>query len=300
MGDRKQQRQLLGYLLGALDEAERERIDERLARDPGLAAELARVEESLEPFRAVTRVHAPTPGLAARTCRKVFAYSQALAGRRGEPRAARRPVRERARAMSPAAVPPTSTAAWGWSDLLVAVSVFLAIAGLIFPAIQSSRMNMRLVACQNNLRQLGLTEAQFHETRPAAFAHALAAPGMTVGRIGNPSYGSLLHEGIFVDPTSARTARSPKPASRAMPLSLAGLGRGIAPHQGFRHAVGGQNLLFLDGHVTFVAMGPIVDPTVDPLPPDDPFAGSWSSADASHAPGPSDLAPIVLVSGAGR
>lgn len=313
MGDRKQQRQLLGYLLGALDEGEQERVQRRLARDPGLAADLARVEESLEPLRAVTRVHQPPPGLAARTCRRVFAYSQALAGRKGEPRALRRPVRERARAMSPAAVPPASTAAWGWSDVLVAAGVFLAIAGLLFPAIQRSRMNMRLVACQNNLRQLGVTQAQFHDAVPAALAHHAVASvgqagslpdsqiprragGLPYGRIANPSYGSLAGEPV------GRTERSD---ARRIGASFSAVPAVFnppyaTPHQGFRQAVGGRNLLFPDGHVTFVALGPIVDPNVEPSPPDDSFTSPLSSAGVDPLGGPTDFAPIVLVSRPGR
>jgi len=93
--------------------------------------------------------------------------------------------------MSPAAVPPTSTATWGWSDLLVAVGVFLAISGLIFPAIQSSRMNMRLVACQNNLRQIGVARAQFQQPQPVAFdGVTAAASGMALP----VSYASFLRE----------------------------------------------------------------------------------------------------------
>lgn len=297
MGDRKQQRQLLGYLLGALDEGEQERVQRHLARDPGLAAELARVEESLEPLRSVTRAHQPPPGLAARTCRRVFAYSQALAGRRGEPRASRRPVRERARAMSPAAVPPVSTAAWGWGDVLVAAGVFLAIAGLLFPAIQRSRMNMRTVACQNNLRQLGVTQAQFRDTLPVAFTHhPVASAGQAAnlpesrsprqagslpyGRIANPSYKLPVHElaadlAVFNPPYTT-------------------------PHQGFRQAVGGRNLLFPDGHVIFVALGPIVDPNVETSPPDDSVASPLPFPGVTPPGGPTDLAPIVLVSRPGR
>lgn len=285
MSDRKQQQQLLGYLLGALDDCERERIDERLAKDPDLEAELAQAEESLGPLRTVRVSHRPPPGLAARTCRMVFAYSEAFTGRVIEGFAARRPARERARAMSPAAVPPSSTATWGWSDLVVAASVFLAIAGLIFPAIQSSRTNLRLAACQNNMRDIGLTQAQFQQ------AHAV--PAMTAGL----PYASLLREGILTDPTPSLTTKTPKPVLRAAPPSLAGLGRGMpSAHQGFTQAVRGQNLLFLDGRVTFLAMGPIVDPAIDESSPESSFAASSSPDDASPVPSPSDLAPIMLVS----
>jgi len=292
MSDRKQQRQLLGYLLGALDDAERERIHQRLASDPGLGAELARVEESLEPLRAVPRAHQPPPGLAARTCRTVFAYSEALTGRMREARAVRRPARERARAMSPAAVPPTSTASWGWSDLVVAVGVFLAVASVIFPAIQHSRMNMRLVSCQNNLRQIGVTQAQFRQSWPEPVAGPV--PGAPVATRGVP-LASLFRDAASADakPASAQPGDRPSPA---LPLRF-GCG-GVAPHQGFSHTVHGQNLLFLDGHVTFLAMGPVIDPRADDsFPGDDPMTAPWPPDRGGRPLGASDVAPLVLVNG---
>ncbi len=291
MNNRKQQRQLLGYLLGALDDAEQERIGERLANDPGLGAELARVEESLEPLRAVPRAHEPPPGLAARTCRMVFAYSEALAGRMREVRAVRRPARQRARAMSPAAVPPTSTASWGWSDLVVAVGVFLAIASVIFPAIQHSRTNMRLVSCQNNLRQIGVTQAQFQQSWPEPVAGAI--PGVRVVAQGLP-LASLFHDETSGDATPA----SAKPGDRALLAFPLRLGRGtIAPHQGFSQTVQGQNLLFLDGHVTFLAMGPAIEPRADDSSAgDDPMTSPWPSDRGAQPLSPGDVAPLVLVS----
>ena len=81
MADRKQERQLLGYLLGALEDSERDRIERQLAGDAALREKLARADESLEPLRTVPRTFRPPAGLAARTCRRVFAYAEALAGR---------------------------------------------------------------------------------------------------------------------------------------------------------------------------------------------------------------------------
>jgi prepilin-type processing-associated H-X9-DG protein len=290
MGDRRQQRELLGYVLGALDDRQRQRIDQRRSSDPGLEAELARIEQSLEPLRSVTRVYQPPPGLAQRTCRMIFAYSAAFAGRAGEGRITRGSDRERARAMSPAAVPPASTATWGWSDLVVAVSVFLAVAGLVFPAVQSSRMNMRLVSCQNNLRQIGQAHGQCQLTRPVNLDYGILdqPPAAPV------SYASLPGEGALVDLAPAQAPRLPRFAMPMPPLAPA---RGsLSAHQGFTQTVHGQNLLFLDGHVTFLAMSPIVDPILDPSSPDDPFPQSWPSDDVSPAAGPGSLAPIVPLS----
>jgi len=293
MSNRKQQRQLLGYLLGALNDAERERIDERLASDPGLGAELARAEESLDPLRAAPRVHRPPAGLAERTCRMVFAYSEALTSRMLEARAVRRPARERARAMSPAAVPPSSTTTWGWSDLVVAVGVFLAVASVIFPAIQRSRMNMRLVSCQNNLRQIGVTQAEFQQAWPEPVAGA--TPGAQVVARGLP-LARLFREGASADLTSP-PATPAKPEDRTSAAASVRFACGaLSPHQGFTQTVRGQNLLFLDGHVTFFATGPALDPLADdPTWGDGPATASWPLGRGDRAVGASEVAPLVLV-----
>jgi len=255
MGDRKRQRQLLGYLLGALDDRQQRRIDEQLIKSPELQAELARVEEDLEPLRRMSRWHQPPLGLAARTCSMVFAFSEALAARKSAPRSPRVPVRRRARSMSPTAVPPSSTATWGWSDLLVAVSVFLAIAGLIFPAIQNSRMNMRMVACQNNLREIGVANAQFQQSHPPAFVDpAMAQPPLSAP----VSLASLIEARDSTGPAMGSVARPSRIAPRAIPVVPASFSPGmVSPHQGFSQRVHGQNVLFVDGHVIFLAMAPI-------------------------------------------
>jgi len=288
MSDRKQQRQLLGYLLGALDDPERERVEHRRVRDPGLAIELARGDESLEPLRRVQRVYRPPEGLAARTCRMVFAYSEALTARMADAGAVRRQPRPRARAMSPAAVPPVSTVAWGWSDLVVAVVVFLAVASMIFPAIQRSRMNMRLASCQNTLGQIGIAHAQIEQAWPEPVAGV--TPGIRVAAQGLPA-ATLFRDGSLAD--AAMGAEN-----RPSPTSLVRLGRGRSSlHQGLDQQVQGRNLLFLDGHVTFLAMGPVTGPgTGEFAPGDDPAPASWPPESEGQPAIARGLSPLVLVS----
>ena len=174
MADRKRQRELLGYLLGALDESERDAINRQLAADPTLRRMLATTEASLDVLSSVPRVYRPPAGLAARTCRRVFAYSEALANAASKGSRWARPARQRARVMSPAATPPSSVSAWRWSDLITAAAVFLVVSCSVFPALLHNRMNTRLVACQDNLRQIGMSQAQFHELHGPHLASSVA------------------------------------------------------------------------------------------------------------------------------
>jgi prepilin-type processing-associated H-X9-DG protein len=297
MADRKQQRQLLGYLLGALDDGEKDRLDHRLVADPVLRQKLLQAEESLEPLRAVERVHRPPEGLAARTCRKVFAYSEALASLAIQA-GSMRPPRQRARAMSPSAVPPSAAASWRWSDLVVAVVVFLAVSCSIFPALQHSRASTRLNLCQDNLRQLGLGQAALHEF------HGDAQDRMALGRpVANAglSLASVFNQGGLPGLLPISVAASPSPSPKSIPpLSPANLGRTFVGHQGFTQAVQGQNLLFCDGHVMFLAMGPVFEPPVsessdESIGGDEPPVATWPVGPNRSAGAQSDLAPIILV-----
>jgi prepilin-type processing-associated H-X9-DG protein len=144
---------------------------------------------------------------------------------------------------------------------------------------------MRLVSCQNNLRQIGVTQAQLQQSWPEPVAGAV--PGARVAARGLP-LASLFHEATPADAA---------PGDRALLAFPLGFGRGvIAPHQGFSQTVQGQNLLFLDGHVTFLAMGPAIDPRADdPSLGDDPMRSAWPSDRGGQPLGAGDVAPLVLV-----
>ena len=108
------QEQLLGYLIGALDDSERRRVEWRLQTDPQWQAELAAVRESLQPLRLAQRTYAPPQGLASRTCQKVALLAAPAAEPIAQAWAYQHRAPWRARRMSPAVVPPSSTASWSW------------------------------------------------------------------------------------------------------------------------------------------------------------------------------------------
>ncbi len=65
------QEQLLGHLLGALDDSEQEQVAVRLRSEPEFREQLALVRSRLEPLSAARCDFLPPPGLAERTCRFV-------------------------------------------------------------------------------------------------------------------------------------------------------------------------------------------------------------------------------------
>ena len=91
---------------------------------------------------------------------------------------------------------------------MVAIGVFLAVSCSIFPALQRSRMNSRLVACQGNLRQIGLTQAQYHD---------LHGDGTESGPAGGGSAMAGLPLASWLNPAGDAGLLAPRPVSPASP-----------------------------------------------------------------------------------
>jgi len=156
---------LLGYLLSALEPHEMRRIDQRLQEDPLLREELANVQRMLDEFDQAAGendlVELP-PDLVSRTLDSigvaesepgdgpsVVAGSHSLFSQES-PVAALRPDRS---------LP--SKHEQTWADLLVSALAAAAILALTFPVVARYRGEARKMACQNNLRQLGVAIGEF-------------------------------------------------------------------------------------------------------------------------------------------
>ena len=242
---------LFGYLTGALDDSDRRRVERRLRSDPKWQAALAAVRESLEPLRAAKRTYAPPPGLASRTCQFVAMFGGPVPAPVAQAPAGWNRVRRRARRMSAAMVPPNSTASWSWIDLTVTAAILVVLCWLVVPAVQRNRDHARMAACQENLRQSGLSLAEYAQSHPGLLApEAPREPFVPVDAV----------------PTSALAAVVPAPEPSFSP-PLGDMGGSQTPpgvsmlwrsvprpgHHGFSGSAWGQNLLYGDFHVTFVA-----------------------------------------------
>ncbi len=162
---------LLGYLLSALEPHEMRRIDQRLQEDPLLREELAEVQRMLNDFdQSVGEndlVELP-PDLISRTLASIDAAEHDI------PEFANAAVDAAAEETVPASgsqsLFSSDTAMLGmrperllpgknrqtWSDMLVSALAAAAILALAFPVVARYRGEARKIACQNNLRQLGV------------------------------------------------------------------------------------------------------------------------------------------------
>ena len=186
--------QLLGFLLGALEESQQEWVEEQLKIDPKLRQQLKRLEAELAPLSA-TRCEFTLPeDLAARTCRFVAMHAESQAEKKvAEPRKATdRPV-PRSLSTDRAVAPSGSSAGFSWKDLVVAAGIVGAATLLIFPAIQNSRYNSRLAACQDNLRWVGQAMSQYSQQHndffpPIAEEGPLSAAGIVAPALLDSGY----------------------------------------------------------------------------------------------------------------
>jgi len=137
---------LIGYLLGALDDAEAERLEAQLERDPKLKAQLRDAAASLQVLRSDPDDIEPPSGLAAMTCDFVEDQAITTAARRRE------------------SYHSHSNESWTMIDFVIAASVLLAACMLALPAINNSRYHAGIAGCQNNLRSIGRALIEYSNT----------------------------------------------------------------------------------------------------------------------------------------
>lgn len=220
MADREEE-QLLGYLLGALDEPERKSFENQLRHNPNLLRDLSRARERLQPFWVAQPDFDPPAGLAARTCRLIESSPKPWTS--PTPAIGNNLGRQAPPPVNPMAVPAAEGASShsSWLDLTMAVGIVVAMSLLALPAIQNSRFSSRLADCRNHLRQLGLALSQYSETHddyfpPVYDRGALAgagayAPVLVDGGFIEGSHWFLCPDSPLAEEVFAKTFRVPSP-----------------------------------------------------------------------------------------
>lgn len=131
--------QLLGYLMGALDAEEHQDVEKQLQSSHDLRRVLDELRGHIEPL-GWDHGHLEVPaGLALRTCDYVSRRKIAI------------PLREFS----------GGSARWSVQDFMVAACILVAASMLFIPAVGHSRGLARIAQCQNNLRQIGISLANY-------------------------------------------------------------------------------------------------------------------------------------------
>ena len=183
---------LVGYLLGALDEAERREIESQLAEDPGLREDLTKVGKALKPLDAARVDYDPPVGLASRTLEFIDSHKVRPADATNSPDKST----ERGR-MTDRPEPLDRRGRFRWQDVLAACALTLSGVLLLIPAIENSRSNAQLLACQDNLRHLGLGLGQYSQVNAGLFPQVPSSGNLAVAGAYAPQ---LLNAGLIDSP----------------------------------------------------------------------------------------------------
>ena len=157
--------QLLGFLLDALDDVERDKFEQHLSHDPQLQRELESLQSTLEPLSESYAEFEPPPTLAERTCALVTGHANAEKVSLARPGFTHEPMSG------------SAPSRFSLADMFVAAGIFLAAALLFFPVIQNSRFLARQTHCENNLSHLGLALASYSDKDGGGFYPCVPTAG---------------------------------------------------------------------------------------------------------------------------
>lgn len=186
---------LLGYLLDALDDRERQRVVEALQRDPKLREELEDLRRSLNPLDSAADDGTPPEGLADQTCDLVEAIEEAP--ELLPPQAVGHSAGHRGGLSSQPRELAAGTRSWTPADSFVVAGIFLAMSMLFFPAIAGSRFRSRITTCQHKLQCLGTALAKYSENKGGYFPSIPTSGNQSVAGIYGPK---LIHAQLLTDP----------------------------------------------------------------------------------------------------
>ncbi len=284
---------LVGYLMGALDGPEKDRVKQAVDADPRLREMLDELEHQLAPLEQLRWGDKPPLGLAERTCGVVSVHVEKSKVQLG-------------RADQAGVWDHVERSGWRLVDMAIAAGVFAAAAMMFLPAIANSRHLARIGQCQDNMRVFaaafptwagkGDGHMPFIPSDPKTGVAGFYAPQLVEAGLMNehhrflcPGSDLAYQRNAFVVPSikQIRSAESDKLASlqRVMGGSyLYGLGhfkgnqhragrlrgraffpvisdqvprQGLQPSQG-AHGSRGFNVLFENGAVRYLVVNPYV------------------------------------------
>jgi hypothetical protein len=164
---------LLGYLLDALEDDERQEVEDQLLDNTQLQRELSNLQKRVEPLGMLPRAVEPPVGLADRTCAFVdeaLCNPQLLTApeetERTEVKVRPRSGAVRGERLSPVTEFSSRTHRWTLLESVCGLGVCMVTAMLFFPALYGSWVTSQRIQCEDNLRSLGLSLAEYSDQRP--------------------------------------------------------------------------------------------------------------------------------------
>jgi hypothetical protein len=153
---------LIGYLMGALEPEEMERVTEALRQSPQLREELEQIRRSLEPLDDLEEIIEPPSDLLARTMAAIPMQGSASGDSDS--------VDRQHEADSPTSRTPQQVMSagsfvhnhqWRLADVFGMAIAVVVLAGLVLPGIVRERAAARVAACQSQLREAGVALVEY-------------------------------------------------------------------------------------------------------------------------------------------
>lgn len=160
---------LLGYLLGALEPDEMQRVSEALKSDPELRRQLDELSAALRPLDEAHDLYDAPSDLLSRTLDAIPLglppdSADAIDSPAEIPEKAGSPVGRpwrRVRLPMGQGVLGSGPVHWSWLDSLVTTAAAVILAGIVFPGVLKQRAIARTEACQSQLREAGVGLIQY-------------------------------------------------------------------------------------------------------------------------------------------
>lgn len=165
----------VGFLMGALDENERDLVEQHIADDPRAAEQLDQLRSHLDLLSDGLDEAAPPAGLASRTCAILDnpdLYAEVLdTSAPADENAPQSRQREAFESIG------GGRNSFTMMDMLVALGACVAAVAIFFPALASSRLLATRLQCENNLHQVSLALQQFAGNSPEHRYPAISMDG---------------------------------------------------------------------------------------------------------------------------
>jgi hypothetical protein len=185
--------ELVGYMLGALDDAETRQVESTISRDTRLQEDLRLLKKSIEPLSVDGKFLDPPLGLAQRTCEYVERHrANVLPGRRTSATS----VGAAAVGLSEGGAGPGARS-WTLLDFAVAAGILVALGVLVLPAINHGRFTAQIAACQNKLREIGTALHDYSRNHDGLIPEIPQSGNFAVAGVYAPK---LLEAGLVSDP----------------------------------------------------------------------------------------------------
>jgi hypothetical protein len=190
---------LIGYLLGALDEGTQQNVENHLRDNPDAHRKLDRLRRVLEPLSFDRDAIEPPAGLWMRTLSRIAEHRCRHLPHAPAPMPSQRSSYQRSR--------------WRLPDVAVAAAILVAFSGLLLPLLSRWWQQHDIVACQNNLAEHYKALATFSDHHGSRFP--AVETEQPVGRIM-----AIMHDANMVTPTMSMACPAANGRRAPLPMSV--------------------------------------------------------------------------------